>query len=278
MSNFIGFSKGLYTSWFFHSPSRSLFDCGEGCSSFLGKKVYAVENIFLSHGHTDHIAGLIGFIGIRALSMGDRDKPLSIFCPKGCREVYRMHDYIVDTWKYGKGLPFQITWHEIDAGEILPNNIEAFRTYHTPSLSLGYRHVNNRKRLRPEYEGQDIVALLRDKSVDRAKLMYDYKGYEMVYTLDSTNKIAIDDIREAGVWIADTTFLRAEDRGRDSHGTLDEMVDLAIQAKVKKLYCAHFSPRYSHEEIEAAVKIAANRALQHGVTVLPIHFNGVQSF
>jgi ribonuclease Z len=277
MSNFIGFSKGLYSSWFFHSPSRSLFDCGEGCSSFLGKRVYAIENIFISHGHIDHIAGLIGFIGIRALSMGDREKPLNIFCPKGCKEMYRMYDFVEATWS-SKTLPYKLNWHEIEPGDKLPNSVEAFQTYHTPALSLGYRHTIKRKRLRPEYEGQNIPALLQSGAVERSKLMDDYTGYEMVYTLDSTNKIILNDIREANVWIADTTFLSPADRGRDTHGTVDEMLDLAIEAKVKKLYCAHFSPRYDRAEIDAAMAIAAARGAKYGVTVLPIHFSGVQSF
>jgi ribonuclease BN (tRNA processing enzyme) len=108
--------------------------------------------------------------------------------------------------------------------------------------------------------------------------MYNYESINMVYTLDSTNRIMLDDIRGADLWIADTTFLKAADRDRNSHGTLDEMLDLAIEAQVKVLRCAHFSPRYERHEIDEAMAIASVRGAKAGVTVLPVHFSGVQTF
>ncbi len=68
----LSYSKALYSSWLYYSPDRLLFDAGESVSSIMGNKSFAIERVFLSHGHTDHIAGLVGLINIRNSAMGDK--------------------------------------------------------------------------------------------------------------------------------------------------------------------------------------------------------------
>lgn len=260
MSTIIGFSKGLYSSWFYHAPSRSLFDCGEGCASFLGNKINAVQNIFLSHDHNDHIAGLLTFIAAResgqmAMIEDPNDpnneigKPLKIFYPRGNDNITQLLGYIKHTFPK---LSFELTWLEIDRDFTLPNNVAPFQTNHYQKLSLGYRIKETRKRLKKEYEGQDIAALARAKDFDRAKITEEYTANAFVYSLDSyATDFLYNNVYGADLWIADTTFLNAADRtGRKSHGTIVEMLNMAAHAKVKKIICAHFSPRYGRNQIE----------------------------
>jgi len=77
----IVYSKGLYSTWLYYAPDRLAFDAGEGLSSILGNKCFAIQHVFLSHGHADHISGLIGLINIRNSGMGDTEKPLTIYYP-----------------------------------------------------------------------------------------------------------------------------------------------------------------------------------------------------
>jgi ribonuclease Z len=59
------YSKGLYSNWYFYAPDRVLFDCGEGAALNLRAGIFAIEKIFLSHGHIDHIAGLPLLVSLR---------------------------------------------------------------------------------------------------------------------------------------------------------------------------------------------------------------------
>lgn len=248
MSNIIGYSKGLYSSWFYYAPTRSLFDCGEGCASTLGNRVYAVENIFISHGHIDHIAGLLNFVGIRQLGRGDRDKPLTIYYPSDDLNVLRFKQLIEATYNR---LSFKLVWVPVLKGQTLYNEnkkkIETFETFHTRNTSLGYRVVTERKRLKEEYRDKDIKQVIAS-GVDRNSISEKFKAIEFAYTLDAY-KVLPSDIFGADLVVVDATFINTEDRNKLTHMTLVEASALADEAEVKKVIFAHFSPRYNFQDI-----------------------------
>ena len=76
------YSKALYSTWIYYSADRILFDAGEGASSILGNKAFAIRRIFLSHGHADHISGLIGLVNIMNNAIGYKEKQMAIYYPK----------------------------------------------------------------------------------------------------------------------------------------------------------------------------------------------------
>ena len=51
------FSKAIYSTWIFSKPLRTLFDAGEGLVSALRNRAFAIERVFITHGHYDHIGG-----------------------------------------------------------------------------------------------------------------------------------------------------------------------------------------------------------------------------
>ena len=55
LDNLTGYSKAMYSTWFYYKPARLLFDAGEGVASALGNFIFGIERIFISHGHHDHI-------------------------------------------------------------------------------------------------------------------------------------------------------------------------------------------------------------------------------
>jgi ribonuclease Z len=77
------YSKALYSSWLYYSPDRILFDAGEGASSILGNKAFAIRRVFVSHGHADHVAGLVGLVNIPTTRWATKRKS----CPSTTRRT-----------------------------------------------------------------------------------------------------------------------------------------------------------------------------------------------
>ena len=254
------YSKALYSSWLYYSADRILFDAGEGASSILGNKAFAVRRVFLSHGHADHIGGLIGLVNIRNNAMGDKEKELTIYYPKGNYLVTEMIAFLART---NRRLSYPLDWVPLEPGDRvelldgqMPRFVEAFPTVHVHNeVSLGYNIVEVRHRLRPGLASasqEEIVALVRSQGKDAVTEYYDQKLFS--YGGDS---VALKPayIADTEILCHDTTFLDEEDRKEFKHATLAEAVETARIARVKKeLLCFHISSRYKSRlrEIEAA--------------------------
>lgn len=113
-----------------HVVRRLLFDCGEGCLSALAPaEVQAIDHLFFSHFHMDHVAGFDGFFRMNFARDGDRNR---IWGPPGTGAIlhHRFRSYL---WNLHESLG--ATWRVSDIGETaiktwryeLP---EAFETAH----------------------------------------------------------------------------------------------------------------------------------------------------
>jgi len=269
------YSKGLYSTWIYYSADRILFDAGEGASSILGNKAFAVRRVFLSHGHADHIGGLVGLVNIRNNAMGDREKELTVYYPKGNYLVTEMMGFIARTNRH---LNYRLEWVPLEPGDRvellagqLPRYVEAFPTVHVHNeVSLGYNVVEVRHRLKPELAGapeEEIVARVKAEGKESITEYYDQKLFS--YGGDS---VAIKPayVADTEVLCHDTTFLDEEDRKEYKHATLAEAIACAREARVKKeLLCVHISSRYKGKlrEIEAAS--GRYEGLDFKVTLVP---------
>jgi len=254
------YSKALYSSWIYYSADRILFDAGEGASSILGNKAFAVRRIFLSHGHADHIGGLIGMINIRNNAMGDKEKELTVYYPEGNFFISEMMKFISRT---NRRLSYSLDWVPCKPGDRiellggqLPRYIEAFPTVHVHNeTSLGYNVVETRHRLKRGFADatqEEIVAKVRAEGRDAVTEYYDQKLFS--YGGDSV-PIKPAYIADTEVLCHDTTFLDEEDRKEFKHATLLEAIRTAQDARVQKeLICFHISSRYKGKlrQIEAA--------------------------
>jgi len=258
-------SMGLYSSWCYHKPSRILFDCGECCAINFRNEIYGVERIMLSHMHLDHIAGLPSFIGIRNSGRGDRGKPLDIYYPKDSHQYMKpMMDFIYAT--YGNKLSYKVSFIPIEAGFTLEltedSYLKAFSMKHIKNgTTLGYKIVQKRNRLKPEYVGKDIASLIHS-GVNKANLTESYEANEFAYCLDSSG-FDYEEIRDCGLAIMDSTFLNKNDRDDLTHFTLDEVVSICKNMNVKKVVCAHISPRYNVSEIRKAFENVPSNFIYH---------------
>jgi len=269
------YSKALYSTWVFYSADRILFDAGEGASSILGNKAFAVRRVFLSHGHADHIAGLIGLVNIRNNAMGDKEKELTIYYPKANYLVAEMMAYIART---NRRLSYALEWVPMEPGDRiellagqLPRFVEAFPTIHVHNeVSLGYNVVEVRHRLKPSLAGatqEEIIARSRAEGKESITERYEQKLFS--YGGDS---VAIKPayIADTEILCHDATFLDEEDRKEFKHATLAEAIACARQARVRKeLYCFHISSRYKTTLRELAAAAAQADSLDFQLTLVP---------
>jgi len=98
---------------------RLLFDCGEGCLSTLSvAEVHAVDAMFFSHLHIDHVAGFEGFLRLYfARPVG----PVLVYGPTGTTRAIH-HRLRGVTWNLIAGQPgeFRVT-------DVLPDRMVATR-------------------------------------------------------------------------------------------------------------------------------------------------------
>jgi ribonuclease Z len=94
------------------SQHRLLFDCGEGCLAEIPvAQIQAIEAVFFSHFHVDHIAG---FDTLLRMNWSREGEPLRLFGPPGAIRVlhHRLRGY---TWNLVAGSPGE--WIVTEIGE-----------------------------------------------------------------------------------------------------------------------------------------------------------------
>ncbi|HUT36678.1 MAG TPA: MBL fold metallo-hydrolase [Planctomycetota bacterium] len=270
-----GYSKAMYATWFFYRPARILLDAGEGVSAALGNVVFAIEKVFLSHGHYDHIGGLPGLLQSRRSARGDKEKPLEVYYPTGDELIGVQRQYVEGlTYRVG----YDLSWHPLEPEQRVPLGAGRDRGYLVPfrvrhgsrSLALGYRVMEERKRLRARYAGlaeHEIAQLAR--TVPREELSEVYEKILLAYTGD-TMPVDPDVVREAEVLMHEATFLSAEDRDAPGHTTVEEALRVAVAAGVKLLVLFHVSSRYPRHETERRAREMASR-MAPGLPVVLFH-------
>ncbi len=268
------YSKALYSTWAYYSPDRILFDCGEGASSQLENKSFAIRRVFLSHGHADHIAGLIGLINIRNNAMGDREKELQIYFPAGNHFISELMTYFSRTNRH---LRYHLEWIPMTSGDQVkvlggrnPRHVEAFPTVHASGeTTLGYNILEQRQRLRQEYRDlsqEEIVELI--KAGRRDEISESYNQKLLSYGGDSV-PLRPGPIHSTEVLLHEATFLADEDRKEYKHSTLDEALQAAQSAGVqRKLICFHISSRY-RRDVNRAQRRLNDKGLPFEVVLVP---------
>ena len=258
----------MYSTWFYYKPARLLFDAGEGVAAALENFIFGIENIFISHGHHDHIGGLPGIIRARSSARGDKQKPLTVHYPFDDNLVDILREYID---KVSGRLEYQLQWTPIKPGDeiVLRDGqhstlIKAFATPHSKrSTSLGYKLVEKRRRLRHEFEGtgeQEIAQIVKQQG--REAVTEEYEQSLLIYGGDSM-PLPLDEVRNCEVLMHDSTFLAEDDRGNETHASMEEAIKLAADAGVSRLLLIHVSSRYTKSQ---AVKLARNLAQKYGMT------------
>lgn len=213
----------------------------------------AVPNLFVTHAHLDHAAGIAVYASQRTLH---EMEPGRVFLPEDAAEDFRR---IVDLHrKLERVERYQAEVIGLSAGARVRIRgdlfVRAFAGRHRVP-TLGYTFCEAKRKLKAEF--RDLpggrLAELRAGGTEIAELV---ETPILSYPGDSTPEIfdAAPEIFRSRVLILECTFLRPgdEDRaGRFSHLHLRDITARAKDFENELLVLTHFSARHSAEEIRA---------------------------
>jgi ribonuclease Z len=251
-----GFSRAMFSNWLWHKPLGLIVDAGEGLQLALGSRIWTPEVVALTHGHSDHVLGLPGFVASRRYGKGAPDKPLTVLYPAGCNGAEVVRDLFARLWPRET---FPVTWVACADGDEVPFGrnrvLQAFASLHgTADPTLGYRVVETRQRLRPEFA--DLTqADIRERVAreGRASLMEPHRHVLFAHSGDSMPLPAAV-VQDADLLVHDATFLEPGDRRWDIHASSAEVLALAREARVRCLVMHHLSIRYERSEAIPALR------------------------
>ena len=265
--------------------STLLFDCGEGTQKQLmtaGISFMDIDNIFISHWHADHFAGLIPLI--QTMNMEKRRKELNIYGP----EAERFVADIIDLGYFGLRFPVNAVNVPFEGDEITKIfegddfEVLSIPTLHTvPSVAycfkekdrwnidlnklkeLGIKRGNWLNKLKGKGEAE-----YKDKKIKLEDVSNKKEGMKVVYTGDTKPCETVVKISEnADLLIHDGTFLELDESRGKYHADVAEAAKIAKKADVKELILTHLSRRYNREDIkemeEKARKVFPNSKVAH---------------
>ena len=244
-----------------------LFDCGEGTQrqlmrsslSFMG-----ITKIFLTHFHGDHYLGLAGLL--QTMALNGRTQDLEIFGPKGTEQLVTILERIS---YYSR--TYDLVLHEMKEGQkehFEGYTVTTLRLDHTiPTLGYlfeeddrpGKFDINSAKLLGippgPLYNklqsGEEII--WNDKVIQPAMVMGSARiGRRICIAMDTKPILTLPDaIKEIDVLIHEATADRSLESkaNKFGHSTAAQAATIAKEAKVKRLFMVHISPRYRDAQV-----------------------------
>lgn len=253
-----GFSKALFSTWFYLPEIRSVFDAGEGINFALAGRLVRAESVFLTHGHTDHFTGLLNLLIARdRLSSGEEPPaPLHVFFPGADANLRLYLDYVQQHLK-ANGFPEIAHFQAVAPGDRMPlpglrrHFVQVFPVRHGPLPAVGYCLFETRDKVRAEFVGlspEEISRSIQEKG--REAILVPVDSPVACYPGDSEGSIDAP-CRKPRLLFHEATFLSESDRGESDHATLSEALESARRIQPSELILFHFSMRYRIEEIRS---------------------------
>jgi ribonuclease Z len=253
-----------------------LFDCGEGTQQQLLRsrvRIGAIEAIFISHMHGDHLYGLPGLLA--TMSLHGRTEPLAVFGQE------RVAQYLRGVYEASYAhTSFDLTIHAVSDGAAIARDgydVHARLLDHTAPC-LGFCVIEHDRPGTFDVErardlGVPAGPLYRalqtgsDVTLDDGRVVHSADvvgprraGRRIVYCTDTRPcRAAVELAHGAEVLIHEATYgddLQSE-AGERGHATAADAARVAAEAGVRRLILTHISPRYT----DAAPLLAEARAI-----------------
>lgn len=244
-----------------------LFDCGEGTQRQMMRYgiTFALDDVFFTHFHTDHVLGIVGLV--RTFQLGGRTTPLRLWGPRGAVRVLKQHIFAGSSERLG--YPLEIT--ELEVGAVVRRNGYELRTFeadHRSAPALGYSLVEDDRlgRFDPERArelgvpegplwGQlhrgNSVTLADGRVIDASQLVGPTRpGRKVTITSDTRPSAStVDAAAGSDVLVHEATFAdeEATRAAETGHSTAREAAMVARTADVGRLFLTHISARYSRD-------------------------------
>lgn len=167
---------------------RLLFDCGSGCIGPLGSaELQAVDHLFFSHFHMDHVAGFDGFFRI---NFNRETKPVHVWGPDQTMDLMQ-HRFRSFWWNLHEQQTGSWVVHEIHEDRVEAARMEV-------SEAFAVRHPEPPGLMEPLIDGPDYRVTVR---------LLDHRGPSVAYRVDEGCRLNVNPERLAesglrpGPWI-----------------------------------------------------------------------------
>lgn len=288
---FLGTTAGIPTKYRNHASIHVhyksenefsyLFDCGEGTQRQIftaGLNFMRIDEMFISHWHADHFAGLLGLM--ETMNLEKREKTLTIFGPEATRFVdtllelgyasKRFDVVAVDVPFEGSQITTLLEKEEFYIASIpvkhaIPAVAYAFiekdrvKIDKAKAKKLGLPDKGPiYKRIKATGKG-----IFNDRTVTLDEIAKIQPGKRVVYSGDTMATENIVKIaKDADLLIHDSTFFTDTLDKDYRHATVDEVLKIAESAGVKQLVLTHISRRYQDlDYLKDKIKDAKNVTL-----------------
>lgn len=248
---------------------KILIDCGEGTQMQLRKyriKFQRIQFILISHLHGDHFQGLFGLLS--SMNLTGRSSKLTIFCPPGLEEYYKIHKKVTRLQ-----LRYEVEFIElVGEDKQLIFEDKMLRIFSFPLKhripTYGFLFQEKDKELRIDKRAVDHYGLTVDEiqkakqglDIDREKMTIPNSSVTIVpeaarqyaYCSDTAfNPKIVPWIEGVDILYHEATFAEKDAARAKStmHSTAHEAAYVAGKAKAKQLLLGHFSARYKSTEL-----------------------------
>jgi ribonuclease Z len=236
---------GVYTS--LQIPELSVvLDAGITLRAFCG-----ADQLFLSHGHIDHLGGLFGLLGVRG--MMHKARPMRVYLP--CEISDELEEALRVTSRLQR-YPLAVETVPLSAGDTLAIDhgwfVRAFRTHH-PVPSLGYQFLRRVKKLKDEHKSLSGPQIAEAKKAG-ADLFDEREQLEVCYATDTLIRVLETNpsMLQSRVLILECTFYDERKSIVDSragcHIHLDELLEVGHLLQNQQIVLMHTSQIYAPGE------------------------------
>lgn len=239
-------SMGGHSNWMLAPEFDFLIDAGEGVASTIGiGRLNACRNIFLTHGHWDHVAGLIQALNLRRRQA--EDGTLSVWHPPGAKfdAIRRMVGGGTKWEVYSEG-------QQIDVAKNV--YINPFAVSHRGAAAFGFHCMERRTRRKIEFAGlgpreiSDMVSAARHEGRPVPAVSEPYDAHLFAYTGD-TEPLEAGRLGQPEILFHDSTYLPGMEAEavQSGHSCLSHALEARDDCGARLLVALHVSPRHLAE-------------------------------